>query len=163
MNKKILFGIFLCIPFWLSCSSGDAVSWNTKLMEVYNQTVIDVDDFQELISLETIGDTTVNRHIVIAAELILTNAEKEIKRLSAAEIPSGGEACQTALLEMLESVKSQINIGLKFTSFTDQTTVPEIDKYAEDYDEASLKTAGKATAFEFAQHKFADKIGLIED
>lgn len=156
--RKILFSVLIIIPVLISCSSGDATSWNSKLIDAYNRTIDDVEDFQDLISLETIGDSIVNSHIINVANLTINNADKSLKQFST-DAPSGGETSRMAFLEMLESVKLQINVGLKFTTYTKETAESDIDKYAEEYDTASLKTAGKASAFEFAQHKFADKIG----
>lgn len=158
--KKILLSALLVIPFLASCSSGDAMSWNANLIEMYNRTLDDIEDFQELVSLETIGDSITNRHLINAANNALLNVDKGIKQFSEGEIPSDGDSCQKAAVEMLESVREQINIGLKFIEFTEETLEAEVDKYADEYDAASAKTAQRVDAFTVAQKKFADKVGV---
>lgn len=152
--------ILLCIVLLVvvSCSTKDAETWNKNLIETYNKAIDEVDDFEELISLETVGDTVINQQIIELGNKILAHVDRSLKSISEVEIPSGAKDSQVAMLAVLESLKCQVNQGLKFVEFTTDTPEVDIDQYADDYDEISRTTASNVNKLRTVHKSFEEDL-----
>lgn len=161
--KKTLFFVLLCTLVLVSCSNENAISWNANLTAAYNKIIDDLDNFEELISLETMGDTLVNQQIEVLGQSLLADIGKTIKHLEDDDVPSEANACQKAAMEMFKCMDEQVRYGLKFTEFVVDTPEAEVDVFADAYDELSQKTAVKADAFSIAHESFKDSIADEEE
>lgn len=161
--KKILFFVLLCTLALASCSNENAISWNANLTAAYNKTIDDLESFEELISLETMGDTLINQQIEVLGQTLLGDIAKTIKHLENEDIPSEAEACQAAALEMFKSMDAQVNKGVKFIEFAADTPESDVEIFADAYDELSRKTAIKADAFLVAHKSFKESISTEEE
>lgn len=160
--KKTLFFVLLCTLILASCSNENAISWNANLTSAYNKTVDDLDNFEELISLETMGDTLINQQIEVLGQALLGDIAKTIKHLENDDEPSEAKVCQAAGIEMFKSMDAQVQYGLKFIAFVGDTPESDVDIFADAYDELSRKTAIKADAFLAAHKTFKESISTEE-
>lgn len=158
--KKILSLIFLLPLIFNSCAEGDPSSWNKSVTEVYNQTVNNIEEFEELIALDKVGDVNAAKVIQEKGTQIISDLDNSIALISEEELPRGVEEYQTSILSVLESMKSQVSIGLQFTSFTDKSSDTEVENYADKYDDASVATAKKVEAMMTAQKQFLKHFNL---
>ena len=159
MIKRIILLLITTILL-ASCESINSEAWNKQVVDTYNQTVGDIEEFEDMISLDKIGKPNAIKSILEKGNSISARLDAAIASITQNEIPDGAETYQTATLEMLQSMKVQISIGLQFTNITEQSAEADIDGYADKYDAASYQTATKTDSFVAAQQQFVKDKGI---
>lgn len=159
MIKKIYLALTILLLI-TSCKGVDSAVWDQEIVNNYNLAVEEIANFEELISLEKVGDPDAIKSILTQGTSILDQLELATTSINEKEIPKGGEEYKTAILEVFESMKEQISVGLKFTNITNENAEAEIEKYAERYDSASSATARKVNSFTRIQQDFLKEKGI---
>lgn len=159
MIKKIYLALTILLLI-TSCKGVDPVAWDQEIVNNYNLAINGIADFEELISLEKVGDPDAIKNVLTQGTATLNQLDLAITSVNEKEIPKGGEEYKDAILEVFESMKEQISVGLKFTNITNENAEAEIEKYAEKYDSASSTTAKKVNSFTRIQEEFMKEKGI---
>lgn len=153
MVKKSFLIITLTVLL-AACSGVDPITWNKNIIDQYNQSVDQIESFEDMISTDKIGDVNATNDIIKKGTNILEELDKSITFISTEKIPEGAELYQKATLEVLESMKHQIKVGLKFGNITDEQADDKIENFADLYDDASKETNEKVNIFLELQREF---------
>lgn len=160
MKYKLLLAV--CILLLCSCSQVDSIKWSNNITNSYNQIKIDLTDYEDLISIETIGDSTANQAISSKAEQMLLNIGQIKEELLSSSIPVEGEAYQEASIKTFECIENQINAGLGFLGLTENSLETNIEEYAIAYDIASKKTVDHIDNLRTIQEEFLRQVETTE-
>lgn len=155
--KKFI-SIIVLVFLIASCTGVDPVGWNNAMIGHYNQVVDEIENFEESISLDVVGNAESNARIAAKGNQILSDIKINVLQIQESQLPVGGEEYQKALISFLESINDQIEIGLAFTRLGADTPQSEIEAFADQYDEASHASKRKSEALRAAQQKFMETV-----
>lgn len=156
--KKVLFTLVALAVIMASCSGISAIDYNNKVIEVQTEIVKEADKFSK--KVQTVMQTQDFAAIKVEADSSLAVIDTQINKLKDIKAPSGGEDFKEAAIKAFESYKVIFEKGASASTFTENSTPEELNKFIEEFTKAVEASDALEDKAREAQKAFAEKNGI---